>query len=109
MPVLVALLSSEIFFLRVTQPGITKTAPARRKVRRIGVIALVGEDVAGFLHAGEEFGAMVTSDTLPGVSISLKGRPTTLVGAWTFVVWPPREGPMAAPSPPFPRTQSAGP
>ena len=38
---------------------------------------------------------MVTSDTLPGVRISLNGRPTTSVRAWILVVWPPRAGPIA--------------
>ncbi len=40
-------------------------------------------------------GAAFMSLTLPGVSISALGRPMTSVSAWTFVVQPPRERPIA--------------
>jgi len=40
-------------------------------------------------------GAAFTSLALPGVRWITAGRPRTSVMTWTFVVWPPREMPMA--------------
>jgi hypothetical protein len=45
--------------------------------------------------------AAFTSATLPGVSKSAYGRPMTSVSAWTFVVQPPRERPIACAFAPF--------
>ena len=66
-----------------------------RAAQAIGVVALVGQDVAGAAGAGQKPGATVMSETFPGVSVSAKGRPTTSVRTWILVVWPPREGPIA--------------
>lgn len=55
-------------------------------------------------------GAAATSATLPGVSRSVNGRPTTSVRAWILVVQPPRERPIACALAPFYlRTRRAAP
>jgi len=75
----------------------------RRFIRRVGVVgaaALALPVVQSIVApparaAASTSGAAFTSLALPGVRWMTTGRPRTSVRLWTFVVWPPRDGPMA--------------
>ena len=67
---------------------------AQHLAQRIGVISLVGEDVAGFGQICEQNRCGLHVGDIARGQGKAKGRPRTSVRAWILLVWPPRNGPM---------------
>ncbi len=68
---------------------------ARKLPDGVAVVTLVGVQYVACRHPLQQFLACLQSATWPPVSMKAIGRHSASVRAWTFVVRPPRERPIA--------------